>query len=304
MRNNVEILVSHDTASFKDALGLPSTWFSTQPSRRRVERILVAWLADLDSIHGRANLESLCQRTWKTWRHVPVVFIATKSAMPQTGAAFQAIAHCSRKAEQEPFIASDPAVVRRMALARQSDAEGELIASASVEDGKLVVWSCEPTRYDVPVSEIPALAKMSPDSLMNFEVSQSGSRIHWPDGDVDLNLDTVRERADAEIRRQHEAWHREEAARYADAIRVFREERGLKQNDLGLSERQVRRLEAGETIPHRDTLRKLAHAHQMPVDDYLKELAKRSSRKGPSKVGQRTTTKRRRARISPPRGRQ
>ncbi len=57
-------------------------------------------------------------------------------------------------------------------------AEGALIASATVEDGKLIVWSCEPRRYAVAASEIPARAKMTPSALTDFEVSESGSRIH------------------------------------------------------------------------------------------------------------------------------
>lgn len=70
---------------------------------------------------------------------------------------------------------------------------------------------------------------------------------------------------------------REEAARYAGAIRTLREERGLTQADIaGLTERQVRRVEQGESTPRTQTLRKLAAAHGLSLDGYLKELAKRS----------------------------
>lgn len=48
-----------------------------------------------------------------------------------------------------------------------------------------------------------------------------------------------------------------------------REERGLTQSDIdGLTSRQVRRLEEGDTIPQIETLRRLAAAHGMTVDDY------------------------------------
>jgi hypothetical protein len=157
------------------------------------------------------------------------------------------------------------------------------MASASMDDGRLIVWSCEPRRFEIPVAEIPVLAGMLAVDLARFELSASGSRVRWPHADVDINLETIREHADPEVRRKHETRARLEAARYAGAIRHFREERGLKQSDIeGLTDRQVRRLEEGDTVPQIDTLRRLATAHGMTIDDYLHELAKRcrkSSRK-------------------------
>ena len=171
-----------------------------------------------------------------------------------------------------------------------------LIASVSIDDGKLVVWSCEPRRFDVDVSEISVLAKLSADDLTKFELSASGSRLRWTRADVDINLDTIREYADPGVRREHETRARQEATRYADAIRRFREERGLKQSDIeGLTDRQVRRLEEGGTVPQIETLRRLASAHGMAVDDYLRELAKtsRKSSRKPATVGRgrRTATR-------------
>ena len=48
------------------------------------------------------------------------------------------------------------------------------------------------------------------------------------------------------------------------------------QRIAGLTERQICRLEEGNTVPHADTLKNLAAAHGLSIDDYLKELAKRS----------------------------
>jgi hypothetical protein len=181
------------------------------------------------------------------------------------------------QARQQPYIAPTPDAVRRLVLARRGGAEKELVASASVEDGKLIVWSCEPRRFEVPVAQIPVLARMPAEALAKLELSPSGSRIRWLEADVDINLDTIREYADPDVRREHETRARQEAARYAKAIRQLREERGLKQADIeGLTERQVRRLEEGGTVPQIETLRRLAAAHGMAVDDYLHQLAKRS----------------------------
>jgi hypothetical protein len=56
----------------------------------------------------------------------------------------------------------------------------------------------------VAAVEIPALARMAASALAKFEVSESGSRIHWKDGDVDLSLDGIRAYADPDVRREHE----------------------------------------------------------------------------------------------------
>lgn len=237
--------------------------------------MIVALLADLDRAQGRHELEDLIGTVKGD---VPVVLMSagTKPA-PRSDAAFQGLAHVTWLVGREVYIAPNAEAVSRMVFARQVKAESKLIASASVEDGKLIVWSCEPRRYAVAASEIPVLAKMPAAALPHFEVSETGSDIHWEDGDVDLNLDGIRAYADPEIRRQQEAERRKYAARYAGAIRKLRENRGLKQADIeGLSERQVRRLEEGDTLPHSSTLKKLAAAHGLSIDQYLKELAKRS----------------------------
>lgn len=286
MEANVEILVPrHSTATVRDALRLgqvQSAWFAAEPSRRSAARLLVSWLTDLDSPERRHDLSVLWHALMASHRarQVPVVFLCSERGSGKsqwTGALLQALVHWSRLVPREPYIAPDASAVRRLVLARRTGAERELVASASVEDDKLVVWSCEPVRYEVPVSEIPALAKLRAEELGRLEVSSSGSRIRWRKADVDINLDTIRVHADPEVRLEHEREARKQAARYADAIRRFREERGLTQVDIGgLTDRQVRRLEEGETIPQIETLKKLASAHQLSIDDYLAELARRS----------------------------
>jgi hypothetical protein len=285
MNAAIQILVPQQgLPSVKKALGsLPSTTFHAHPSARGGQRLVVIPLDVLDTPGGRTAIEELL-RTTSGKTGVAVVLFGTVGfvlGLP----ALEALARLSGQAGHEPYIAPSPEAVRRVILAHSSGAEEELIASAIIEDSKIVVWSCEPRRFEVPVAEIPALAGMSANAIVKFELSPSGSRMRWPESDVDINLDTIREHADPEVRREHEARARKEAARYAGAIRSFREERGLKQSDVkGLTDRQVRRLEEGETVPQIGTLRTLASAHGMTIDEYLGELAKRSrrsSRKGP-----------------------
>ena len=277
MASNIAVLTTNERT--KDALGSikPKVLISSSFGIGKSYSMIVALLADLDRAQGRHELEELID---SVKADVPVVLMSAKVGAPRSDAAFQALAHVTWLVGREVYIAPDANAVGRMVFARQAKAVATLIASATIEDGKLIVWSCEPRRYAVAAAEIPALATMTPSTLADFEVSESGSRIHWKAGDVDLNLDGIRSYADPDVRRQHEAIRRKDAARYARAIRTLREERGLKQTDIkGLSERQVRRLEEGDTLPHSSTLNKLATAHGTSIDAYLAELAKRNNQR-------------------------
>ena len=163
-------------------------------------------------------------------------------------------------------------------MAHALGAERQLIASATVEDGVLFVWSCEPKLYHSHALKIPALAALEPRDLVNLKVSPSGSRIHWPNGDVDLDLGAIREFIDPAARKAAELQYRAEAVQYGMAIRKLRETKGLRQGNIpGLSEREVRRLENGEVLPHSDTLGKLADAHGWPMSEYMAKLAAEST---------------------------
>jgi hypothetical protein len=176
-----------------------------------------------------------------------------------------------------PYVVPDRDALRRLVFARAAGAEDKLIASASLDGDHMVVWSCEPRPYRVPVSAVPALANVPAGSLADFHVSESGSRIHWDGGDIDLSLEAFRVHADPAFKAKKEREVRNEVRRYAKAIRDFREERGLKQSEVpGLSEREVRRLESGDHVPQYGSLEKLARAHMLNVNDYLAELARRS----------------------------
>ncbi len=192
--------------------------------------------------------------------------------------ALQDIALLAADRPVAPYVVPDREALRRVVFAHAARAEDMLIASVSVGGGEIVVWSCEPKPYRAAVSSIPALARMAANALTNFRVSDSGSRVHWDEGDVDLSLDVFRVHADPAFRSKKQRETRQEARRYAKAVRALREERGLKQTEIAeLSEREVRRLESGDHMPQYRSLEKLARAHGMGVDEYLRELARRAS---------------------------
>lgn len=271
----IEILTPERNTKLERAIGAAkAARFVTTLSASSGESILITSLSDLIDTRRRQLLEAIVQELAYRARLVPWVVIEAEPASPPHSEALQALVDLTALLGRAPFVTSALSVVRRMILAHKSNAERQLIASASISGEKLVVWTCEPQRLEVPVEIIPALARMEPASLAKFVVSESGSRIHWPDDDVDLTAESIRAFADPEVRREQQAIRRAEASRYARSIRSLREQRGLRQSDIpGLTERQVRRLEDGNTMPRVATLEKLARAHGMDVEAYVAALA-------------------------------
>jgi transcriptional regulator with XRE-family HTH domain len=286
MSASIEILTPEKNAKLERDIGAArAAHFVTTVSANANEPMLITSLSDLNDPRRRQLLEAMVQQLADRARRVPWVVIETESVPPLRSEALQALVQLTAQLARVPYVTSALPVVRRMILAHKSKSERELIASASISGGKLVVWTCEPQRLEAPVDAIPSLARMNPSSLSRFVVSESGSRIHWPDEDVDLTAESIRAFADPEVRRQQQAARRAEAALYAKAIRSLREQHGLRQSDIPeLTERQVRRLEEGDTMPRVATLQKLARAHSMDVDAYVAALAALSVPTKPAKA--------------------
>jgi len=65
---------------------------------------------------------------------------------------------------------------------------------------------------------------------------------------------------------------------YMGAVKPFRIQQGISQTDIpGLSRHQVSRIERGKVYPTVDAITKLAKAHKMSVNRYMRELASRSA---------------------------
>ncbi|HXW92551.1 MAG TPA: DUF2442 domain-containing protein [Terriglobales bacterium] len=165
-------------------------------------------------------------------------------------------------------------VPSRVLRAWAHGAQDELIADASVADDRLFVTSCALESLEVPLVEIPALKSVSASDRRNFEIDEDGSYLHWPGPDVHLDLDSIRVAIDPSARKR--AFHARAVRnlRFGKAIAQLRTARGLKQSDIpGLSERQVRRMERGESSGY-ESLSRMAAAHGMSIDHYLDEAAR------------------------------
>jgi len=171
------------------------------------------------------------------------------------------------------LVHADLAVPRRVLAAWAHGAQDTLIADASAVGDTLFVISCGLDRYEVPFSTMPALKGVPEAERTRFTVDEDGSYIHWPGPDVHVDLDAIRAAIDPVWRAKAVAAKATRDRRYGAAIAKLRRARGLKQSDVaGLSDRQVRRIERGQGTTH-ESLVRLAVAHGMELDDYLREVA-------------------------------
>jgi hypothetical protein len=170
-----------------------------EPSKTVRDRLLVAWLSDLEIAPCRRELVERVDTLLKTREGVLFVLVTARTSTPRSYQALEILTQWSSLAGF--YLAPDVKAVRRMVRARAAGVEDTLMASALIEDGKLVVWSCEPKRYVVPVAEIPGLAEINPRHLADLKLNESGSRLRWDMADVGLNLDAVRYYTDPRRRR-------------------------------------------------------------------------------------------------------
>ncbi len=175
------------------------------------------------------------------------------------------------------ILHSDDSVPRRLLTAWAHNAQDQLIAKASVSEDRLFVLSCALQQYEVAFDDMPALKCVPKAERPKFTVAEDGSYIHWPGPDIHVDLDAIRVAIDPKARAKALAEKTRHDSRYGAAIARLRSAKGLKQSDIeGLSERQVRRIEKGEgTTP--EALRRLAAAHHMDLDAYLREVAENLS---------------------------
>ncbi|MCX6628002.1 MAG: hypothetical protein NTW28_10285 [Candidatus Solibacter sp.] len=177
-------------------------------------------------------------------------------------------------------VYSDSSVPRRVLSAWTQNAQDELIAKASVSKDRLFVLSCALQPYEVAFDSMPSLKRIPLAERAGFTVDEDGSYIYWAGPDVHLDLDAIRAAVEPEAHARAEAAKALHDSRYGAAIAKLRLRMGLKQAQIeGLSERQVRRIEKGEGTTY-EALRRLAVAHRMDLESYLRELAANASDPG------------------------
>ncbi len=162
---------------------------------------------------------------------------------------------------------------KRVINAWSMGAQEQLIADATVIGDRLLVFSCGMEKFEVPFLSMPALKCIPINQRGSFLIADDGSYIYWESADIHLDLDAFRYATDSTCKHKFEALKSTHDRLFGKAIASLRKKNKLRQSDiLGLSERQVRRIELGEGTKI-DTLNLLAKAHNMDLDDYLDAVA-------------------------------
>jgi hypothetical protein len=166
--------------------------------------------------------------------------------------------------------------VHRFVAALSRWPTGPTIADAWLEGDSLVVLSPTLERLKVPVRLLPKLANAAQHELEQFEIDDEGEFLYWPTHDVHMGWPQFEQLVKPAARLRAEQASETFNKRYGQCIRRFRQEAGLRQSDIkGLDERTVRRIEQGDTRATSRSLRKLAKAHGLALNEYLDRLASR-----------------------------
>jgi len=185
----------------------------------------------------------------------------------------QLLERANLRAVRNMIVHVDDALPRRVLTAWRHGAQDRLIANATVAGDRLLLLTCALDTVEVPFAAVPALRRLPAWARPGFIVLEEGSHVHWPAPDIHLDLDAVRSVLDPTWNAHASARVLAAWARYGEGVAQVRAGAGLRQADIqGLSERQVRRLEAGGVVTAA-ALRSLAAAHGMAVGDYLSAVA-------------------------------
>ena len=149
------------------------------------------------------------------------------------------------------------------------------IVDAWVEGEDLVLLSPSFDRMIVPSTKLSRFLGNDLSKLSSFEIDEDGRFLHWPHSDSHLGWKQLHQLIDPTVALEDAKKSDQFKVKYGNAIRTLRESSGLKQSDIvGLTPRQLRRIEHGEQIVSKKSLGALSLAHGIPIDTYLRKLAK------------------------------
>ncbi|MGK7931156.1 MAG: helix-turn-helix domain-containing protein [Microcystaceae cyanobacterium] len=162
---------------------------------------------------------------------------------------------------------------KRVINAWDWDAQDQLIADATVIQDKLLVVNCAMERLEIPCDTMLALENIPQKERVNFSISEEGSYLYWESQDIHLDFDSFKSVIDPDYKAKCKAKKLMHNKLFGKAIATLRKQHKLRQSDIiGLSDRQVHRIEKGENTKV-ETLKLLANAHGMKLNDYLNAVA-------------------------------
>lgn len=152
-------------------------------------------------------------------------------------------------------------------------AQEHLIATALVIGESLLISRCDLKEIEIPFASMAALQRIPLEEREKFIIAEDGSYIHWPAVDIHLDIAAFLSVIEPAEKQKFAAIKLKHDQIFGQAIASFRKQHKLRQSDIiGLSERQVRRIEQGEGTKV-ETLNLFAQAHKMELNDYLNAVA-------------------------------
>jgi DNA-binding transcriptional regulator YiaG len=179
----------------------------------------------------------------------------------------------SQKILNRTLTFSSKEYLSRIVGAWGSGAEHKLISDAYLVDDKLVVTDCASVRYEIDSKYLPEI-KVDGKPSSNFEIHSDGSYLYWVDFDFHINIDGLRSRFDDKFRVEQAMKYLHLNKRFGDNIKALRESHSLKQTDFGkISDRQIRRIESGDSFPSYNTLKTMSDVHGLGITEYLRMVS-------------------------------
>lgn len=258
------------TSPARQSVTICARWPQTVPHHPLHQVIVFSYLRDL------AGKMAEARRPWSVQKR----FVLFQDEMPIESTA-QLLSELDVRSSSRLHVArlefdTELSFVQRFLSALSQKDDDGAVVDAWWDGGDLVVLSPDFERLRIPVGQLPKLRDASVEDRSRFGIDPFGAYIYWPSHDVHLGWSQFKQIVDPaallRVRQQSGQFN----ARYGQAIRAFRQERGLKQSDVpGLDERTVRRIEKGQTRATSQAMARLAEAHGMDPNRYMKELARR-----------------------------
>ncbi len=165
-------------------------------------------------------------------------------------------------------------LLNRLSSALATDQRQGRILNATIQNAVLRLVSPNLERLDVSISEIPQLKNLPASDLQAFQIDEDGSFIYWPSVDVHLGWNQLQHLVDPGAALKAAQKSRDFNKLYGRAVRHLREKAGISASEVkGISEKQLRRIEAGDCRLTSNAIEALSEAHGMKGNAYLQKLA-------------------------------
>ena len=148
------------------------------------------------------------------------------------------------------------------------------IVDAWIEKDSLVLLAPSFARLSITLDLLERLLGNDRKKIEAFELDEDGSFLYWPHADAHLGWEQFQSLVDPTVKLRQEQSKAGYNKSYGAAIRSLREKSKLRQSDIsGIDPRTLRRVEQGQASASGNTMKSLATAHGMTLNDYMQAVA-------------------------------